>query len=310
MGQFIESSFTNDAGSRNYKLYVPTGYDGSPLPLIVMLHGCTQDADDFAAGTRMNKVAEKKRCFVVYPEQSTAGNANKCWGWFSASDCTAEQGEASLIAGIVHHVRARFRIDKQRIFIAGMSAGGAMASAMVQAYPGLFAAIGIHSGLPAGIATDLGSALAAMRGAVDIVTPTKTSRPPLSMPVIVFHGERDPTVHVHNGDRIIAQLTTTDATAVVRRKTTPANQADGSGAAGAFTRSVHRDCHDRVVAENWLLHDIRHAWSGGSTKGSYTDANGPDASEEMLRFFLQVTQRRPRSKTLNKRTVRRPRALR
>ena len=284
---FIDQSYTNHAGTRSYKLYVPSSYDGRPLPLIVMLHGCSQDARDFAAGTCMNDVAEKNHCFVVYPEQSASANSNKCWGWFNRSDCTAEHGEASLIAGIVQDIIAGYRVDGRRVFIAGMSAGGAMAAAMVHAYPGMFAAIGVHSGIPHGAANDLRSALAAMRDSSDMMPTTMTRS---RMPVIVFHGERDHTVHRRNADRIIAQMGLSEATAAVRHRTRPADRASG---AGAYTRSVHIDRREQVLAENWILHDASHTWSGGSKAGSYTDPKGPNASEEMVRFFLQVTRSHP-----------------
>lgn len=283
-GQFVDGSFSNKAGSRNYKLYVPAGYDGAPLPLIVMLHGCAQDANDFAAGTQMNAVAEKKRCFVVYPEQPSSASMNKCWSWFSEQECTTDQGEASLIAGIVQKVRSMYRIDPRRIFIAGMSAGGAMAAAMVNAYPGMFAAIGVHSGLPFGVATDISSALSAMSGGAAANGIPETINLP-RLPAIVFHGERDNTVHVRNGEHLVAQLAATSKSVAIRRKTILANH---DARCGAYTRSLHIDAHDRVLAEHWLLHDVSHAWSGGSSRGSYTDTSGPNASEEMLRFFLQV----------------------
>lgn len=303
-GQFSDQSFSNHAGTRSYKLYVPSSYDGSPLPLIVMLHGCSQDANDFAAGTCMNAVAEKNDCFVIYPEQSSSVSSNKCWGWFNERDCTADQGEASLIAGMVENVIAHFGVDQRRVFIAGMSAGGAMAAAMVHAYPGMFAAIGVHSGIPHGAANDVMSALSAMRDSSDVV-PRPLASGPARLPVIVFHGERDNTVHSRNADRIIAQLAAEGAASTVEYATHPANRANG---AGAYTRSVHLDQRERVLAENWTLHDASHAWSGGSRAGSFTDPSGPNASEEMVRFFFQVTASRSRSLAMRSYT-RRPSRL-
>src|SRR5437899_2008762 len=162
-GQFIEATYSNPAGTRAYKLYIPSRYHGQALPLVVMLHGCTQSPDDFAAGTRMNLIAEEQTCLVVYPAQSSEASAAKCWNWFRPSDQRRGQGEPSLIAGITRQVMSDYSVDPQRIYIGGLSAGAAAAALMGATYPDLYAAIGVHSGLACGAANDLPSAFTAMR---------------------------------------------------------------------------------------------------------------------------------------------------
>ena len=214
-GRYVSGAFSNASGSRSYKLYIPSGHDAQPSPLIVMLHGCTQSADDFAAGTRMNFAAEKRGCFVVYPVQPQAANASKCWNWFRASDQVRDRGEPALIAGITRQVMRDHNIDPRRVYVAGLSAGGAAAAIMGEAYPDLYAAVGVHSGLACGSAHDLPSAFSAMRGQANMQRAEGRRAGTRVMPTIVFHGDRDTTVHPCNGAHVIsrasaaAQLQTT-----------------------------------------------------------------------------------------------------
>ncbi|MFD2837653.1 alpha/beta hydrolase family esterase [Azotobacter vinelandii] len=293
--QFITGSYTNPAGTRSYKLYVPSGYDGQPLPLVVMLHGCTQSPDDFAAGTRMNEFAEKEPCLVLYPAQSTAANCSKCWNWFNPSDQCADQGEPSLIAGMTRDVAACYKVDPRRIYVAGLSAGGAMATTMAMTYPDLYAAAGIHSGLPHAAAHDLPSAFAAMQQGAKCAGRQTTSvgnnrAPARPVPIIVFHGDQDTTVHPGNGDQVIAQFSPTASHPAAQPKTgaNPSAKVErGQVPNGhAYTRTVYRHPSGSPHVEQWTIHGAGHAWSGGSTHGSYTDPRGPDATKEMLRFFL------------------------
>ena len=272
--RFEERTFSNEAGARTYKVFVPSGYVGQALPLVVMLHGCTQNPDDFAAGTGMNAVAEEQTFLVAYPRQPQSANMQKCWNWFNAGDQQREGGEPALIAGITRAVMAEFSADPARIYVAGLSAGGAAAAIMGATYPDLFAAIGVHSGLACGAARDMPSAFAAMNGG-GAVRPRGAGE---AVPTIVFHGDGDRTVNPVNGDQVIAQATPRDGLVrTVTRGETPGGM--------AYTRTVQADAAGREVLEQWLLHGAGHAWSGGSTAGTYTDPRGPDASREMMRFF-------------------------
>jgi poly(hydroxyalkanoate) depolymerase family esterase len=280
--QFEERNYANEAGSRAYKLYVPSGYSGQALPLVVMLHGCTQSPDDFAAGTRMNDLAEEQIFLVAYPTQSQSANVSKCWNWFNASEQQRDQGEPSLIAGITREIMRDFLVEPGRVYIAGLSAGGAAAAIMGSTYPDLYAAIGVHSGLACGAATDLPSAFEAMRqgrpsGVWESCQHHESGR---AVPTIVFHGDRDMIVNPVNGDQVIAQ---SKATADLR---TTISHGEASGGM-RYTRTVQADEDGRVILEQWILHGAGHAWSGGSSAGSYTEPRGPDASREMIRFFLQ-----------------------
>jgi poly(hydroxyalkanoate) depolymerase family esterase len=280
-GQFITGVHANAAGERSYKLYIPSRYTGQPLPLIVMLHGCKQTPDDFAAGTQMNRLGEERDCFILYPEQSGAANHSRCWNWFRREDQVRDRGEPSILAEMTGAVVDRYKIDAGKVYVAGLSAGGAMAAVMGVTYPDVYAAVGIHSGLACGSAHDLPSALAAMKGMPAGPLAAPASARPHAVPTIVFHGDRDRTVHPRNGQDAIAQST---HHADGARATSERGQAPGGH---SYTRTIHRDTAGRVVLEHWLVHGGGHAWFGGSRAGSYSDPRGPSAAAEMLRFFLQ-----------------------
>jgi len=284
-GKFIEATCSNAAGTRAYKLFIPSRYQGEALPLVVMLHGCTQSPDDFAAGTRMNLIAEEQTCLVVYPAQPSDANPAKCWNWFRPGDQRRGQGEPSLIADITRKVMREYSVDQKRVYIAGLSAGGAAAAIMGATYPDLYAAVGVHSGLACGAANDLPSAVVAMRQGdlADSLGSRQVSsdlRNGPAVPIIVFHGDRDTTVHPRNGDHVIARSIGT----MNARKTVHQGQVPGGH---SYTRTMHADPSGRAIFEHWEIHGAAHAWSGGSPTGSYTDPRGPDATREMLRFFLE-----------------------
>lgn len=275
--RFLDLSFAGPAGARTYKLYIPSGYRNEPVPLIVMLHGCSQNPDDFATGTRMNAAAEKHTCMVAYPAQTRQANMQRCWNWFSPTDQARGSGEASIVAGITQAIIADYAVDESRVYVAGLSAGGALAAVMAQAYPDLYAAAGVHSGLACGSARDMSSAMSAMASGAPGAA---RAHPARIVPTIVFHGDRDSTVNAANAKAVITQALQ-DGQIVMTTE-------DGQAPNGhAYTRTLFRDQAGTTVGETWQVHGGGHAWFGGAPAGSFTDAKGPDATAEMLRFFLQ-----------------------
>ena len=283
-GTFEARHFVGDIGQIDYKLYVPAGLDTTHAPLLLMLHGCTQSPDDFARGTRMNSLADAHGYVVAYPEQSASRNATHCWNWFRQADQERGSGEPALLAALTRRLIATHGLDERRIYVAGLSAGGAMAAVLAHTHPDLYAAIGVHSGLPIGIASDVPSALAAMHGGASRhrkATPKSNSRP---VPAIVFHGDKDTTVHPSNGQGVIAQSLTEGHVDTASAKRTHVERGTAVGGR-RYTRTVHTLADGSVAAEHWIIEGAGHAWSGGDAAGSYTDPSGPDASAQMLRFF-------------------------
>ncbi|MGY1520300.1 extracellular catalytic domain type 1 short-chain-length polyhydroxyalkanoate depolymerase [Luteimonas sp. A482] len=272
--------FSCAAGELEYLLHIPPGLDPAGAPLLVMLHGCTQTPEDFARGTRMNQLAQEHGYVVAWPAQSAERNPNRCWNWFRGSDQQRGAGEPAILAALTQDLLASHRLDAERVYVAGLSAGGAMAAVLASTHPDVYAAIGVHSGLPIGMASDMPSAFAAMRKG------GRGRRPSAAndggpVPAIVFHGDSDSTVHPGNGQGVVEQSlgssSAADAVATSERGTAPGER--------SATRTVHRTADGRIVAEHWLIHGAGHAWSGGDAAGSYTDPQGPDASLQMLRFF-------------------------
>jgi poly(hydroxyalkanoate) depolymerase family esterase len=289
--EFSWGSHTHGALTRRFKLYTPPGRADQPMALVVMLHGCTQNPDDFAVGTGMNERARTHGFCVLYPEQSKDANPSVCWNWFKHKHQQRGSGEPALIASMTQAVMQQHGIDPRRGFIAGLSAGGAMAAIVAAAYPEIYAAVGVHSGLPSGAASNVAEALMVMKsGELGIVMPGKgrhlspatqgVLRPPSSVPTIVFHGDQDSTVHPRNGEQVIAAVQGSSAAQ-------PRVEQGVSARGRRYTRSTRQAEHGRTVSEHWLVHGAGHAWSGGSATGSYTDGSGPDASAEMLRFFFE-----------------------
>jgi poly(hydroxyalkanoate) depolymerase family esterase len=274
--RFETRSIGSGQGHRSFKLYIPARPLAEPRSLLIMLHGCTQTPEDFAAGTRMNQLAEQNGFVVAYPAQPKSANSSACWNWFNPQNQTRGAGEAQSIADLAQTLIAEFRIHPGRAYVAGLSAGGAMAAIMAATYPDVFSAVGIHSGLPYRSASDVVSALAAMRGQVSPSTRQSGNRP--SVPAIVFHGSADHIVHPSNGAKIIAAHAGS-------REIRDGKRPEGNGR--SFRRMITRDDNGLVRAEYWIIEGGGHAWSGGSTDGSFSDPLGPDASREMVRFFFE-----------------------
>lgn len=280
---FFDRSHTSPAGTRAYKLYVPAAVPDRPMPLIVMLHGCKQNPDDFAAGTRMNALAEQHGFLVAYPAQSANANGSNCWNWFRPADQARDGGEPEILAGIVRDVIAAEPVDAKRVFVAGLSAGAAMAVILGHTHPDVFKAVGAHSGLAHGAANSVGSAFAAMHGSYSFTRPTTAPASAVRVPTIVFQGDQDSTVVAANAAAIVEQAIAAGDARVPLHASRPARaRVDGR----EVTRTLYADAAERTQVELWLLHGAGHAWSGGDAAGSYTDARGPDASAEMVRFFL------------------------
>lgn len=273
---FTDGVFACSEGTRRYKLYIPASAQPANSPLVVMLHGCTQDADDFAAGTSMNAVAEEYGCLVLYPEQDRGANPTNCWNWFDATQQSRDTGEPAILAGMTRHIVDAHAIDRDRVYVTGLSAGGAMAAILAVEYPDLYAAVGVHSGLAAGSGKDMISGLHAMK------RPGRAARAGKRVPIIVFHGDADQVVHPGNGTAVLRQFVDAHAGSGTLTQDVRSDHAAGR----SFTRTSWRGPDGRNVAEHWLVHGAGHAWQGGTASGSHTDPTGPSASREMLAFFL------------------------
>lgn len=280
-GTFEAHRFPTDAGTYTYRLFLPPQAGERALPVIVMLHGCTQDAADFAAGTAMNELAAEQGCIVVYPEQLARSNTMRCWNWFDPAHQQRGRGEPAMIAALATHVVQRHGGDARRVYVAGLSAGGAMAALAGQLYPDVFAAVGVHSGLPVGAASDVRTAHAAMRKATRQRSGGQAGS--AAVPTIVLHGRADPTVHPGNGRHVVEDAVARMAAAGVRlAREEQQVPTDGR----PVTRTVYRDAGAVPRLEHWEIAAGPHAWSGGSAAGSHTDPGGPDASAAMVAFFL------------------------
>ncbi len=281
--RFLARSTACTAGKREYKLYIPSSA-ASPRGLLVMLHGCKQDPDDFAAGTNMNTIAEANGLIIAYPKQSMPANASSCWNWFNPGDQMRGAGEPAILAAMTRELMSEFSLQRYQVFVAGLSAGGAMAAVMGETYPDLYEAVGIHSGLSYRCANDVISAFAAMRGEF-APQPGVTTRAVPKTRTVIFHGSADSTVVPSNADRIVASVS---PTVFSSRQVFRGRAAGGRG----YTRTMIVGASDKEpMVEFWLIDGGPHAWSGGQRCGSYTDPQGPDASAEMVRFFLNQPSR-------------------
>jgi len=298
-GEFTAHDYASGTGNRAYKLYVPAPRSGRPRPLLMMLHGCQQDPDDFAAGTRMNELADAHGFLVAYPAQTSRANSACAWSWFEPLEQEREGAEPSQLAGIVGAIAEIHDLDMASVFVAGLSAGAAMAVILGETYPDIFAAVGAHSGLPWGAAHNVWTAFSAMQRdnphgtKLRVGTAQTRARSAAwhGVPTIVFHGDSDRTVAVSNGDAIVEQALHSfpaGTHALRQQAVLPRTSTIGHD----FTTTRYLDKAGRTRVESWAVHGGIHAWSGGSSEGSYTDPEGPDASAEMVRFFLGQHARR------------------
>lgn len=273
---FRTATHAGPHGSRRYRVYVPATAERRGL--VLMLHGCTQTPEDFAVGTAMNRVAEEAGLVVVYPEQTRAENSMGCWNWFRPGDQNRGAGEPALLAGLARAAAEAHGVPETGVFVAGLSAGGAMAAVLAATYPEVFAAAGVHSGVAHRGASDVLSAFAAMRGdGGEVPAEPRAGAPGAARArLIVFHGSADGTVDPSNAGRVAA-AGGYGAPEVVER---------GEAGGRRFARGVTAGVDGRPVFETWMVEGAGHAWSGGDARGSYADAAGPDASAEMVRFFL------------------------
>lgn len=298
-GRWIERSYGDEPERLRYRLYLPDRPDGSgPPALVVMLHGCTQSAEDFAAGTRMHELAESEGFLLVLPEQRPDAHPQRCWNWYDPAHQRRDAGEPALIAGIAREVLAEHGADPDRVYVGGISAGGAMSLNVAAAYPDLFAAVGVHSGVGYAAAQDVEEALRVMReGPPEPAFRAEALRAAMGerarvLPLLAIHGSEDAVVDPVNSDALAAQWTL--VMGWIRGGGPPPrlHQRRGEEGGRAFSQAVLSDPEgEGSIVEKWRVEGLGHAWSGGSPGGSYTDPAGPDASREMVRFFL----RHPRS---------------
>jgi len=274
--RFTSRSLTTGAGSLNYKLYVPEDRDRE-LALVLMLHGCTQDPDDFARGTQMNRLADEFGLVVAYPHQPRSANAQGCWNWFDRRHQSAGSGEPAKLSALARALAAEFRIAPERVFAAGLSAGAAMADILAETYPEVFPKVGLHSGLQCGAAHDVVSAFAAMKGDGAV---RRSGAGGKASRKIIIHGTADPTVHASNGDRLFEAMRS-------RHHCSTVIISEVKSAGKSPMRQTLIDPSGEVLAEHLPIEGAGHAWSGGDRAGSFTDADGPDASREMVSFFLR-----------------------
>lgn len=295
-GTFLAATQTGTTGERTYLLYVPSGYDsGSAVPLLVYLHGCTQDAFDASSGTRFNALAEETGMLVLYPEQAATVHPQSCWQWYEPSERSAGEGEVGLLADMIETVRSEYAIDQDRIYVAGVSAGAAMALALASAHPRTFAAVGVHSGLPYPVASSAAEGWAALAGTTTTAEELSSrirdhmvEPAPEPIPLIVFHGGNDALVAPSHARLTIESWLGAWSPGDAH----PGPTATDSATAGGYAYQRARWKRDgRLVAEEWIVEELGHMWSGGDARGSYTDPAGPDAAREMLRFFTKAAGR-------------------
>lgn len=279
--QYLDRRYSGASGARDFRLFLPARQPQGPKGLIIMLHGCSQDPDDFATGTDMNAVAQRHGLAVAWPAQTRDHNGASCWNWFAPANQARGMGEPAILAGLARGLTREFALDRKNVFVAGLSAGGAMAVILAETYPDVFSAAGVHSGLARGAASNVMSALSAMRSGATPPAAQRRRRPAAvtgrTVRRIVFQGDSDSAVHPSNAPLIVQA-------AVGTRE--PARVTEASASGRAYLRTEYALPDGTADVELWLIKGAGHAWSGGKSAGSYTDPRGPDASAEMVRFFL------------------------
>jgi poly(hydroxyalkanoate) depolymerase family esterase len=311
-GEWRSGTVSTASGARNYKLWVPSGLEKrKPVPLVMMLHGCTQKPEDLATVSGMNEVADRNNFLVVYPEQTAEANPLRCWNWFDPRHQARDSGEPALLAAAIKQVQASNSVDPNRIFVAGISAGAAMAVVMGVTYPDLFNGIGVCAGLEFKAATSVETGLAAMKQggpdpkqqgliAFQAIAENLRGKSKRRMPVIIFQGDVDPYVNPLNAEQVIAQWAKTndyldDGKDNDSVKHQPAGTTEGSVPGGhQFTKSIYNDRDGRLLMEKWIVKGLGHAWSGSPIAGPFADPKGPNASAKMWRFFADTTSRAPK----------------
>jgi poly(hydroxyalkanoate) depolymerase family esterase len=291
-GTLSTGTYSGSAGTLGYEVYVPAGYQpGTPIPLVVALHGCTQTAAAFRTLTRFDALADARRFIVVYPEQSPAANPMRCWNWFQDANLNRAAGEPALIAGVTVQVAGQYGVDGRSIYVTGLSAGGAMATVMAATYPDLYAAVGAGSGCEytAGpTCAGYKSADPEQAGKRAYEAMDGFARP---VPFIVVQGDADKTVPPVNADQLVrSQLIAADwaddGAANGSVPTTPAKTVFGRSDGGRFyTVKYYSDGHGHELGEYWLIRGMGHAWAGGDPSAQYSDPKGPDESAAMYDFF-------------------------
>jgi poly(hydroxyalkanoate) depolymerase family esterase len=282
-GSWEWHEYTAPAGARRYRLFVPARLPAGPRPLVVMLHGCTQDPDDFARGTRFNTLAAEAGVLVAWPEQPQARHGQKCWNWYDPAHQAAAGGEPALIAGITREVMAAHAVDPARVYLAGVSAGAAMAVNTAAAFPDLYAAVAAHSGVPYRAAAGVAQALAVMHGGSSdpaiLAYALQDALGGRVLPLLAIHGAADAVLVPLNSRQLAGQW------AGVLGLTASASEHGEEGGRGV-ERTRWRGADGTTRVELLLVEGLGHAWSGGSPEGSYTDPRGPNASRRVLDFLL------------------------
>lgn len=301
-GRWIESRVDVGGTGRDYKLYVPSGYHGEPVPLVVMLHGCGQGPDSFADSTRMNRVAEEARFLVLYPAQSITANGLKCWAWYAPDNQQRDGGEPQLIVRALQQVERQFAVDERRVYVAGLSAGASMAAILAACYPDVFAAAAVHSGTMVKSAESLTDAKRVMEKG-EAPEPERlaneawscSGKQRLPIPIMIWQGQDDKVVNRANGDELVRQFVRLNALAekgsIGSSALQPATQSQGKvpgGHAWALTRYAIQG--QQPLVDYYRVSDMGHAWSGGKADSLFADAKGPDASRLIWDFFRQYSR--------------------